>query len=276
MKTHILNSASAAALTGLISRPGLPTLASGPTVCFEAPNDGGAAAPADDAPPADPPPSDAAAGDPTTDAPAAEAKPDDDAPTGDEGDDLLTGGELETPEEADKLNGEAVELSLEGLKPPEGFEVLDEEALKAAAPVLAELGVDVKDPAKMQAVIDAYGKAGARLVEHAFQGAIDAHNEKVSGWKEAVRTDKDFAPNERVFKANMAAAERGLAKFFDKSLVADLRESGLANHPAMVKGLAAIGKALAEDATPPPNNHTDKIEPAHQMYPAFAPGAVGP
>lgn len=274
------NSYSAHALAGqfALARP-FPGLL-GPTISFAPENDGGAADPAADpeatpAPAADPNPAPEPApaeGDP---APAADPAPDADL-TGDEGDDLLGGNPDKVGEEppAEAANDEAAaEIDFDAIKPPEGFESLDAEALKAAAPVLAELGIDLKDTAKVQGIVDLYAMHGAQLVEKAFAQAIEAHQAKITGWKTELRADPEFKTTD-AFKTGMAAATRTLGKFFDPGLVADLKESGLANHPALIKGLKAIDAAIGEDVTLPPNAAAnEKVDPAHRMYPEFAPGA---
>lgn len=82
--------------------------------------------------------------------------------------------------------------------------------------------------------------------------AVDAWNERVSGWREAARTDKEFGGES--YEANVKTAMQALDKFGDNDLKALLKSpsednpEGLAvgNHPAVLRFLNRVGKALGD------------------------------
>ena len=78
------------------------------------------------------------------------------------------------------------------------------------------------------------------------QAHMEAHAAQVQRWAEEVRMDKDMGgPN---FDATVMQARAGLKTFdADGQVYAMLQETGYANHPAVIRFLARIGKAHGED-----------------------------
>lgn len=108
---------------------------------------------------------------------------------------------------------------------PEGAEI-DAEIIEAAKS---------KDPQKViDALLTAQQKRAAAWEEH--QKAMVA----------TLKADKDFG-GER-FEYNVNLANRALMKFADPELLTLLKNTGLGNHPAVVKTFFRIGKANAEDS----------------------------
>ncbi len=74
-----------------------------------------------------------------------------------------------------------------------------------------------------------------------------AHEEQVARWAEDVRHDKDLGGS--AMDTTLSYAKAGLARFDpQRQLFKILQETGYANHPCIIRFLAAIGKAHAEDA----------------------------
>lgn len=154
---------------------------------------------------------------------------------------------------------------------PDGFEGLDTEAVELAKPVLEKLGL--KTQGQVQEAVTLYTQLGERLVHQAFAQALETHSARVKEWRDEARAHPDLGGgNVKEFAANMALAERTLAQFGTPRLTADLRENGMANHPDLVRLMALVGKAVAEDSVEPPAaQHKQAVDPAHKMFPAFAP-----
>ncbi len=82
--------------------------------------------------------------------------------------------------------------------------------------------------------------------------AVDAWHERVNGWREAARSDKEFGGKD--YDANRRVALQAMEKFGDadlRSLMTSPSEDnpeGLAigNHPAMLRFLHRVGKALGD------------------------------
>lgn len=221
--------------------------------------DGGApAAPADDAAPAQDPAAvtdtgatDATAqaqGDQQQGAGDGDAKAD-----GDEGSFLGAAGQGEGQEGAEG-EGEKDAGGDEGaaagapekyeLTPPEGFEAIDAALMGEAEPVLRELNLSNEQAQKLVPLV---GKA----IQDAVAKANDAGAQQVAdlrkGWADAFDADPEIGG------ANRKATEAAAAKAFDhyglkpgEGLRQLLDESGLGNHPDMIRFVARVGRDLAE------------------------------
>jgi len=225
---------------------------------------------------------------PAGDAPADPAAAPADAAPADDGydpDDLIGGkapegeadpaapAESEGEPDADKdaAPGDDEPVDFTKLNLPDGFEGLDTEAVELAKPVLDKLGLTTQG--QVQEAVSLYTQLGERLVQQAFTQALETHATRVKEWRDEARAHPDLGGgNVKEFAASMALAERTLAQFGTPRLVADLRENGMANHPDLVRLMALVGRAVAEDTVEPPAaQHKAPADPAHKMFPAFAP-----
>lgn len=131
-------------------------------------------------------------------------------------------------------------------KAPEGV-TLDEGMVKDFSGIAKELNL-TQDQA--QKIVD--------LQAAAQQKQADAFKEQVQGWRDAVQADKDFGGDK--LPQTIADAQKAidLMPAGVRDEVKQLLDStGFGNHPAVVKGFAAIGKLVAPDGfvkgdAPPP------------------------
>ncbi len=65
-----------------------------------------------------------------------------------------------------------------------------------------------------------------------------------AGWAEATKKDPLLAPK---LADNLVTARRALDRFGDRDLYCFLDDSGLANHPAVIRMFYRVGEATAED-----------------------------
>lgn len=127
---------------------------------------------------------------------------------------------------------------------PEGHEI-DQAALDAAMAAAKDAGLTQKQ-------FDAMAKFDVERTQAANEQAVDAWNERVKGWREAARTDKEFGGPD--YDANVTTAMSAVEKFGDADLKALLKSpseqnpEGLAigNHPAVLRFLNRIGKAMGD------------------------------
>lgn len=130
------------------------------------------------------------------------------------------------------------------LTPPEGFEAIDAALMGEAEPVLRELNLTNEEAQKLVPLV---GKA----IQDAVAKANDAGAQQVSdlrkGWADAFDADPEIGG------ANRKATEAAAAKAFDhyglkpgEGLRQLLDESGLGNHPDMIRFVARVGRDLAE------------------------------
>jgi len=64
-------------------------------------------------------------------------------------------------------------------------------------------------------------------------------------WTEQARADKEFGGAQ--LKDNLVIANKALGQFGTPELVSLLKETGLGNHPEIVRAFYRAGKAISED-----------------------------
>lgn len=66
------------------------------------------------------------------------------------------------------------------------------------------------------------------------------------GWIAEARKDPALGKTPDEFDASLLAAKQAVAKFFPPEIKAVFDDTGYGSHPAVLRGLAAIGKAMSE------------------------------
>ncbi|HCC6168429.1 TPA: peptidase [Citrobacter amalonaticus] len=187
-------------------------------------------------------------------APAAGVNP---APAGEpapkEGDTSQQGSESDKPAEdkpADdkKQEGDKPAEKKEGDKPegaPEKYEFqaaegveLDTEALKEFEPVAREMNLTNEQAQKL---VDVYPK----ILAGVQQRQVEAWQQTTEQWAADVKADKEIGGDK--LPSNLSAAQRALDQFGTPELKTYLNDTGLGNHPDLVKAFVKIGKAMSED-----------------------------
>lgn len=142
---------------------------------------------------------------------------------------------------------------------PEGIEV-DQARLDQFKGLAKELGLTA-DAAKKVVAMEV-----ARV-----QQAAEQHLKTITGWADAVKSDKEIGGDK--LAENLATARKAI-DLGPPELKELLNSTGLGNHPAVVKWALAVGKKLSEDAFVPggkttvPQN-TEEARAA-RMYPTTA------
>lgn len=144
-------------------------------------------------------------------------------------------------------------------KVPEGME-LDKVMLEAFVPVFKDLGLDQE---KAQKLIDAYAPLVAQREEEAQKAKLKEFEDMVSGWKN--ETIKELGPKS---KEALSFVAKVRDKFGDEEVVQLMQDTGIGNHPAMVRFLIKIGKAISED-TFPDSQTASKVNPLDVLYPSM-------
>lgn len=120
-------------------------------------------------------------------------------------------------------------------KPAEGQE-LDAEAVKAFEPIAKELNLSNEQAQKL---VDVYGST---IMPHVMKQIDEQWSRQSEQWAEQVRADKDLGSD-----VSIGAAQKAMDKFGSPELKQYLTETGLGNHPELVRIFANIGKAMSED-----------------------------
>lgn len=113
---------------------------------------------------------------------------------------------------------------------PEGRQV-DQKALEIAVPIFKELGLSQEQAQQLIAVQD--------QVIQGYETATDTTiKEQNDAWKAAAEKDPDI---------DVAVAQKALGTLGDAETAAYLKDSGIGNHPGVLKIFTKIGKLLEED-----------------------------
>lgn len=163
------------------------------------------------------------------------------AAEGEGGDDKTKAGEGEAKAE-DDAGPEKFEI-----KPPEGFAALDDAALEAATPLLKQLGV--KSSEQAQEVINTFAKDVLKpMLDRVGQGVQQAQVQQIAeirkGWHDALVADTELGGAKHEEAMTVAAKARDL--FGGPALTKLLNETGIGNHPDLVRAFYRVGLQVQE------------------------------
>lgn len=135
------------------------------------------------------------------------------------------------------------------------------------APLLADVkalaGSLKLDQAGAQSVVD----LGAKLVKTFGERQSAELKAEVARWGEATKTDPEIGGAK--FNESLALANKVLGTFGSDELKSMLKESGLSQHPELVRLLTKVGAVISEDKfipAPKPNGSRDPNDYSF-MYP---------
>lgn len=86
-------------------------------------------------------------------------------------------------------------------------------------------------------------------------------------WAEASRTDKEIGGDK--FEENCALAKRALDTFGSPELAKMMEESGLGNHPDVLRAFVRIGRAISEDRLVAGTTRPGASDSLKKMYPTM-------
>lgn len=124
------------------------------------------------------------------------------------------------------------------LTTPEGFQ-LEPETTAEFETLARELDLSNEDANKLLPL-------GAKLAQKIVDQQQVAHVEQVGKWLEASKTDKEFGGEK--FDASVAVALQARDRFATPELKTLMDQTGLGNHPEIVRLFHRIGTAIADDS----------------------------
>jgi len=130
------------------------------------------------------------------------------------------------------------------LEPPEGL-TLDEEAVALATPAFQALGLSNEQAQSLMPVAAEWARS---LQARGHQQMMEQVAAQRREWFETARADREIGGTQ--WEASTARAARALdALGFPKGSAFRtlLDESGLGNHPEMIRAFARVGRAVSED-----------------------------
>ena len=97
----------------------------------------------------------------------------------------------------------------------------------------------------------------------------EAHAALIESWSEAVKTDKEIGGEK--LAENLAVAKRAVDTFGSQALKDLLNQTGLGNHPEVVKAFYKAGKAISEDGfvRGAPKAPTTESDLAKSLFPSM-------
>jgi hypothetical protein len=166
--------------------------------------------------------------------------------------------EEESKEEKTDEEKEGVPETYE-FKMPEGME-LDEARAEAFSSVAKDAELTQGQADK---VVDMYIKVQQETMEAQQKAWADV----LADWQEQSKTDSEFGGAH--FQASVANAKRALEVFGNDKLKEALNQSGMGNHPELIRMLNKVGAAAADDNFVFGKEHGEamKRDPAEILFP---------
>lgn len=168
-----------------------------------------------------------------------------------------------TPKPADGGNSPETVVEYPAPEVPEGL-TLDDGFLTDFTNIAKESGLSPEQFKKMTDM-------GAKMAGSIMAKAQEANQQRIDNWRQQTEADKDIGGEK--LAENLSIAKRAMETFGSPELSAVLEESGLGNHPAVIKALVKIGRGVSEDSLVPGGaqspSPTQTI--AQQLYPNMNP-----
>jgi len=165
--------------------------------------------------------------------------------------DVQSGATVETPEQAPATPETPAPEKTDGDGQPQGapddyadFKLadgaeLDAEVLTSFKGIAKELGISQEAAQKL---LDLQGQLDSKRM----QALEAAQAEQSQRWADAVKADKELGGEN--YDKTVETAIKAVEKFGSPELRSLLNETGIGNHPELVKFCHRIGKALSEDS----------------------------
>jgi hypothetical protein len=142
---------------------------------------------------------------------------------------------------------------------PEGV-TLDQGLMEQFEPVARELGLTNEQAQKL---------ADLHLMSRTQE--LERHkaefNSMMQGWASSAKSDKEIGGEK--FDGTLAAAKLAVDKFGTPELKQALNDSGLGNHPEVIRVFARIGKAIGDDSFSPGQSSAPKQSVEQTLYPTM-------
>ena len=147
------------------------------------------------------------------------------------------------------------------LKPPEGFESLDENLVEKFTTISRENNLSNE---VAQSLVDMYGEQ----TKQRDDTNTKAYQDQLKEWKTSTEEDEEIGGNN--IKATVANAKKAIQVFGNEGFLTILEDSGLANHPEVVRFLSKVGSLTQNDSFEMGlNSVSDNRSAALRIYPTM-------
>jgi len=125
------------------------------------------------------------------------------------------------------------------IKAPEGL-TIDDKAMEKFTPVFKELGLSQVDAQKL---VDAYAPYMKEIMEARQQENLKVFKDMVAEWGESAKKEQGAD-----YSKKLSVAAKLTDKFGDPEFREMLNETGVGNHPAMIRFMIKVGNQFAQDS----------------------------
>jgi len=125
---------------------------------------------------------------------------------------------------------------------PEGFEV-DQDSLTGFEDMAREAGLSQEQFAKVT-------EHGLKYFQEQLGQQAEIHAAREKGWRDSALADSELSDGKALLPGVMENAGKVFDQFGGNDLRKALAETGAGNHPAVIRALNQIGKALGVAGTP--------------------------
>lgn len=137
--------------------------------------------------------------------------------------------------------------------------------------LMGEFKSAAKDIGLSQEQAQHLASMGAKMAQKITEQAATAQAERTAAWEAETLADKEIGGAQ--LEANLATAKKALDAFGSPELNTLLAESGIGNHPAVIKAFVKAGKAMSEDTLMPSSARVPDAQTsiAQKLYPNMNP-----
>lgn len=132
---------------------------------------------------------------------------------------------------------------------------------------LTDLKALAKEHNLSQEAAQKFADLGAKAVQKAQDGFRDQIEQAQAQWTADSRADKEFGGDK--LPENLSVAKRALDTFGTPELAKMLGESGLGNHPEIIRAFYRVGKAISEDKMVPGQTKPAETDALKKLYPTM-------
>ena len=125
---------------------------------------------------------------------------------------------------------------------PEKYEFKPTEGIKLGEKIIGKYSEIAKE---LNLTQDGAQKVLTEIAPLIAQQQADVFKSTREAWVNEAKGDKEIGGDK--FNENLALAKKGAGAYFSKEFVALLDQTGLGDHPEMIRGLMKIGKTVKED-----------------------------
>lgn len=112
-----------------------------------------------------------------------------------------------------------------------------------------------------------FADLGVKVAKMQQENYVRQIEQAQTQWAEEARTDKEIGGDK--FDENAALAKRALDTFGSEALTKMLAESGLGNHPEVLRAFVRVGRAISEDRLVAGTTRPGEGDLLKKMYPTM-------